>query len=453
MKPEALLYRFLYETTAMVSLIVDAAGIVRFVSKGYLEILGRSEDEVIGHPIVELTPHTRTVRVLKTGKAITGYNWTVNGYHMIASSIPLFQDRELIGCFAYSIFMDIWDAKHLVDNLMAELNMYRDEVISLYSARYSFAEIVGENEKMRAVKELAHKAAQHPSITVLINGESGTGKELFAQAIHQASNRSRMPFIRVNCAAIPEHLLEAELFGYEEGSFTGARKGGSRGKFELAHGGTIFLDEIAEMSPSMQSKLLVFLQEREFERLGGHKPIRVNVRVIAATNRNLKAMIDANTFREDLYYRLNVLSLDIPPLRDRIDDLPHLVDYIMPCINKELKTEVTGMSTEACKTLRQYSWPGNVRELINVLQRSALLADLNNDPTMTDKHLSFLHIPIVSEASPRTLRDQVKEYEKQVIAQALSETGFNKTKTAEILDMDLSSLYKKIKQYELMAGS
>lgn len=450
MKPECLLYSFLYETTAMVCHIVDADGIVRFVNKKYVEILGMEEDEVVGHAIADITPHTRTTQVRKTGKAIIGYNWTVNGYHMIASCIPLFQDDQLIGCFSYSIVMDIWDAKDLVGNVMAELNMYRDEVISLYSARYSFAEIIGENQKMRAVKDLAHKAAQHPSITVLIHGESGTGKELFAQAIHQASNRSRMPFIRVNCAAIPEHLLEAELFGYEEGSFTGARKGGSRGKFELAHGGTIFLDEIGEMSPSMQSKLLVFLQEREFERLGGHKPIRVNVRVIAATNRDLKAMMDENTFREDLYYRLNVLSLDIPPLRERMDDLPLLVDYIMPCINKELKTEVTGMSIEASRTIKKYSWPGNVRELINVLQRSALLADLNNDPIITDKHLSFLNVPSGHDTAQRSLREQMKDFEKQVIARALAETRFNKTQTAQILDMDLSSLYKKVKAYGLM---
>ncbi|MEQ8201729.1 MAG: sigma 54-interacting transcriptional regulator [Syntrophomonadaceae bacterium] len=453
MKPESLLYSFLYETTAMVSHIVDADGIVKFVSKKYLEILGKTEDEVMGHPIVEMTPHTRTVQVRKTGKAIIGYNWTVNGYRMIASCIPLFQDDELKGCFSYSIVMDIWDAKDLVDNLMTELNMYRDEVLSIYSARYSFAEIIGESGKMRAVKELAHKAALHPTITVLINGESGTGKELFAHAIHRASGRSKMPFIRVNCAAIPEHLLEAELFGYEEGAFTGARKGGSRGKFELAHGGTIFLDEIGEMSPAMQSKLLVFLQEREFERLGGHKPIRVNVRVIAATNRDLKEMIRENKFREDLYYRLDVLSLDIPPLRERLDDLPQLVDYAIACINNEMKTRVSGISGEAGRLLRKHNWPGNVRELKNVLQRAMLLADMNDEQMITDKHLAFLCAPSSREIAEGSLREQIKDYEKQVITRALVQTGFNKTKTAEILDMDLSSLYKKIKQYGLIGDN
>ena len=453
MKPESLLYSFLYETTAMVCHIVDTDGIVKFVNKKYVEILGMTEDEVVGHAIADITPHTRTVQVRKTGKGIIGYNWTVNDYHMIASCIPLFHEDEFMGCFSYSIVMDIWDAKDLAENVMNELNMYRDEVISIYSARYSFNDIIGENGKMQAVKELAQKAALHPNITVLIKGESGTGKELFAHAIHQAGSRSKMPFVRVNCAAIPEHLLEAELFGYEDGAFTGARKGGSRGKFELAHGGTIFLDEIGEMSTSMQSKLLVFLQEKEFERLGGHKPIRVNVRVIAATNRDLKEMIRQEKFREDLYYRLDVLRLDIPPLRERLDDLPRLMDYVIPCINNEMKTRVNGISREGCQLILHYSWPGNVRELRNVVQRAMLLADLNNESVITDKHLSFLNVPSGHESAQRPLREQLKEYEKQIITRALTENKFNKTQTAEILDMDLSSLYKKVKTYGLMVDN
>ncbi len=450
LKPESLLYSFLYETTAMVSHIVDADGIVMFVNKKYVEILGMTEDEVVGHAIADITPNTRTVQVRKTGKGIIGYNWTVNGHKMIASCIPLFHEDKFMGCFSYSIVMDIWDAKDLAENVINELNMYRDEVISIYSARYSFTDIIGENEKMQTVKELAQKAALHPNITVLIKGESGTGKELFAHAIHQAGSRSKMPFVRVNCAAIPEHLLEAELFGYEDGAFTGARKGGSRGKFELAHGGTIFLDEIAEMPTAMQSKLLVFLQEKEFERLGGHKPIRVNVRVIAATNRDLKEMIRQEKFREDLYYRLDVLRLDIPPLRARIDDLPLLIDYIIPCINNEMKTRVSAISREGCQLIQQYRWPGNVRELRNVVQRAMLLADLNNESVITDKHLSFLNVPSSHESAQRSLREQIKDYEKQIIAGALAANSFNKTQTAEVLDMDLSSLYKKVKTYGLM---
>lgn len=446
-----LLVNDVLDTNAMTALIVYKNGIVAFINKTYLHILGKEEEEVIGRYIGDITSETRTLTVIKTGKAIVGYNWSVNGYNMIACSLPLIRDGQLVGCFAYSLFLDIWDAKDLVDNLMTELNMYRDEVRSLHSARYTFAEIIGQAPNIRDVKILAQKAALHPSITVLILGESGTGKELFAHSIHEASNRAQMPFIRVNCAAIPEHLLEAELFGYEEGAFTGARKGGSPGKFELANGGAIFLDEIGEMSLAMQSKLLVFLQEREFERLGSHDPIRVNVRVIAATNRNLEEMISQQKFREDLYYRLNVLTLDIPPLRDHIEDIPLLVNYLIPKINVDLKTNVTSMSDEAVSLLSQYDWPGNIRELINILQRAIILADMSDSDTITTKQLCFMKVIKGSGESKcsRTLKSLIKDYEKQILIQVLKETNYNKTKAADILDIDLSWLYKKLKQYEI----
>lgn len=454
MAPE-LLVRELLDTNAMTAVIVSKDGMVEFINKTYLDILGKTEEEVTGRYIGEITPDTRTLNVIKTGKAIVGYNWSLNGYMMIACALPLIRNGDIAGCFAYSIFMDILDARDLVDNLVTELNMYKDEVRSLHSARYSFADIIGQAPNIEEVKFLAQKAALHPSITVLINGESGTGKELFAQAIHGTSNRSRMPFIRVNCAAIPENLLESELFGYEEGAFTGARKGGSPGKFELANGGTIFLDEIGEMSLAMQSKLLVFLQEREFERVGSHQPIRVNVRVIAATNRNLGEMISQQKFREDLFYRLNVLTLDIPPLRERIDDLPLLLNHFIPRLNLELTTNVTAISDEAIDVLSRYNWPGNIRELVNVLQRAMLVADMGDYYTITTKQLRFMKIqpepPITAVSS--TLKTMVKDYEKQILLQVLSETNYNKAKTASILDIDLSSLYKKLKQHGLADDS
>jgi len=450
LKPELLVSEVL-DTNAMTALIVSKDGNVQFINKTYLNILGKTEEEVIGRNISEITPESRTLIVLKTGKAIVGYNWSLNGYTMIACSLPLIRNGKITGCFAYSLFMDVLDAKDLVDNLMTELNMYKDEVRSLYSVRYSFGDIVGQAANIQEVKFLAQKAALHPSITVLINGESGTGKELFAQAIHGSSSRSRMPFIRVNCAAIPENLLEAELFGYEEGAFTGARKGGSPGKFELAHGGTIFLDEIGEMSLTMQSKLLVFLQEREFERVGSHQPIRVNVRVIAATNRNLEEMISQQKFREDLFYRLNVLSLEIPPLRERLEDLPLLVNYFIPKLNIDLKTNVTCISDEATEMLSKYNWPGNIRELVNILQRAMLLADMGEYCTITTKQLHFMKVKYENESliPSNTLKSLIKDYEKQILAQVLADTNHNKTKTANILDIDVSSLYKKLKQYGL----
>ncbi len=452
-----LLVSDLLDTNAVTAIIVDKDGKVKFANKTYLDILGLNEEEVIGKYIADITPKTRTLGVIKTGKAVVGYNWSINGYNMIACAIPLIKNGETIACFAYSLFMDIWDAKDVVDNLMSELNMYRDEVHSLYSARHTFSEIIGLSANIQDVKYMAQKASRHPSITVLICGESGTGKELFAHAIHKASSRSRMPFIRVNCAAIPENLLEAELFGYSEGAYTGARKGGSPGKFELANGGTIFLDEIGEMSLSMQSKLLVFLQEKEYERLGSHHPVRVNVRVIAATNRNLEDLIARQQFREDLYYRLNVLRLDIPPLRERIEDIPLLVSCLIPKINADLKTSVAGISDEALDQLADYQWPGNIRELVNILQRVMILADMDAYETITTKQLCFMNNnrgdSFARSSAKKTLRSLLKTYEKQILSRVLEETNYNKTKTAEILDIDLSWLYKKVKQYGISPNS
>lgn len=446
-----LLVSDLLDTNAMTALIVDKNGMVMFMNKTYLDILGSREEEVVGKYIGDITPGSRSLTVIRTGKAMVGYNWSVNGYNMIACSIPLIQNGELVGCFAYSLFMDIWDAKDVVNNLMSELNMYKAEVQSVYSARHSFAEIIGQAKNIQDLKELAQKAALHPSVTVLLTGESGTGKELFAHAIHKASSRSSMPFIRVNCAAIPENLLEAELFGYAEGAFTGARKGGSPGKCELANGGTIFLDEIGEMSPAMQSKLLVFLQEREFERVGSQQLIRVDVRVIAATNRDLEDMIAQQKFREDLYYRLNVLTLHTPALRERIEDLPLLVSYLIPKINMDLKTNVTSMSDEALDLIGKYHWPGNIRELVNVLQRAMLNADMENCRTITAKQLFFIKFDFanIQDICSGSLKSLIRDYEKQILAKVLEETNYNKAQTANILDIDLSSLYKKVKQYEL----
>lgn len=292
MKIGELLEELFDQNPYMAALITDNEGNLLYINKTYLKILNLSKEEALGRPIKEFTPQTRVTAVLRTGKAVVGYNWRVNGYNMIASCIPIYKDGKLNGAFAYSVFLDIWNAKNLVENLLNELNMYKDEVNELYRAKYSFDDIVGNNEKLKELKAFARQIASHGSTTVLISGESGTGKELFANAIHNSSNRSGLPFIRVNCAAIPENLLEAELFGYEEGAYTGAKKGGKPGKFELANGGTVFLDEIGEMSLTMQSKLLVVLQEQEIERVGGNRPIRTNVRVIAATNRDLEKMVE-----------------------------------------------------------------------------------------------------------------------------------------------------------------
>ena len=406
----------LMENPDFAAILIDRAGKIAFMNKTYLNILEMPEEDVVGKYVTDILPDTRTLTVIRTGKAILGYNWIVNGRKTIASSLPLIKNGEVVGCFAYGLYLDLLDAKDMAENIMFELNMYKDEVRSIYSARYSFNDIISDSRAMQNVKFLAQQAALHATTTVLITGESGTGKELFAHAIHRWSSRSSLPFVRVNCAAIPENLLEAELFGYAEGAFTGARKGGNPGKFELANGGTVFLDEIAEMSPSMQSKLLVVLQEKEFERLGSRHSIRVNVRVIAATNRNLESMVEQNCFREDLYYRLNVLRLEIPSLRERPEDIPALVKALIGKLNANLKTTVVGTTGDALDFLRKYSWPGNVRELENVLERAMILADMERAGNLMSKHLAFMKGKLDFQCSPigGSLKAVTDEFEKRV---------------------------------------
>jgi len=436
------------------AMIVDKNGIITSVSETYLDVLKLSREEVIGKPVKEITPHTRVHTVLETGKAIIGYNWRVRDRNMIASSIPVFIDNEIYGVFAYSVFMDIMGAKELIENLLTELNMYKDEVQSLHTAKYNFEDIIGESRTFQDLKCFAKQIANHSYTTVLITGESGTGKELFANAIHNFSSRSRSPFLRINCAAIPENLLEAELFGYEEGAYSGAKKGGKPGKFELANGGTIFLDEIGEMSLAMQSKLLVVLQEQEIERLGGSYPVRVDVRVIAATNRNLERMIKAGEFREDLYYRLNVVHLEMISLRERCEDIPVLTRYFMCRLNIRLKTSIRDISRESLELLYEHPWPGNVRELENVLERAMILADMENMQCLHKRHFAFLdkNVGFKVPSNTKNLKIATQDFEKGLIIQVLRETGFDRTKAANKLDIDLSSLYRKLKKYDISGG-
>jgi transcriptional regulator with PAS, ATPase and Fis domain len=290
--------------------------------------------------------------------------------------------------------------------------------------------------------------------TVLITGKSGTGKELVAQAIHNSSHRRYGPFIRINCVALPETLLESELFGYEEGAFTGAKKGGKPGKFELAGGGTIFLDEIGDMPLSMQTKLLCVLQEKVIERVGGTKPIPVDVRVIAATNRNLENMIAQNEFREDLFYRLNVVRLDIPPLCDRMEDLPLLTENIMKRINQRLGTNIKSVTPQAMELLQNYNWPGNVRELENLLERAINLAFMNQESCLSIPHFPSLikcslltKVPI--ECKQLGLSETLQKLEKEMIIQALATTDGNKNQSAKLLRIHISALYRKLDKYGL----
>lgn len=316
------------------------------------------------------------------------------------------------------------------------------------SAKYFLDNIVGNDERLAEQKVMSIKASRTIS-TVLITGESGTGKEIFAHSIHNLSPRRKGPFVKVNCAAVPETLLESELFGYADGAFTGARKEGKPGKFELANNGTIFLDEIADMSLAMQGKLLRVLQEREIERVGGVHTIKVNVRVIAATNQNLFKLVKENKFREDLYYRLNVIVLNLPPLRERISDIPDLCQALLQRLNEQLGTHIQTIDKEVLHYFSKYHWPGNIRELENVLERAMNFCE---GSVLTLEHIPVLIPDIETAASALvcdSLETQLEQVEKEVILNTLEKTHGNRSKAARALNIHRSVLYRKMNKYHI----
>ncbi|MCI0390007.1 MAG: sigma 54-interacting transcriptional regulator [Acidobacteria bacterium] len=306
--------------------------------------------------------------------------------------------------------------------------------------------MVGESPRMREVYQFIAKVAPAGS-TVLIRGESGAGKELVARAIHQNSPRAHQPFVAINCAALTETLLESELFGHEKGAFTGAIAQ-KKGKLEIAQGGTVFLDEMGEMAPYLQASLLRVLQEREFERVGGTRPIKADIRVIAATNKDLEAAIKNGGFRQDLYYRLNVVSITMPPLRERREDIPLLAGYFAVKYSQKCKRAVKGISAKARARLLSYDWPGNVRELENAIERAVVLG-LTEFILPEDLPEVVLETGPPAGAESRKLSDQVKEAKKRFILEAIEQAGGNITKAAELLDVNISHLHWLIRTLEL----
>src|SRR5690606_26618674 len=330
-------------------------------------------------------------------------------------------------------------------------------IIRSLEAKYTFDDIIGSSEEMEFAIEQAKLGAKTPA-TVLLRGESGTGKELFAHAIHNESKRKFNKFVRVNCAAISESLLESELFGYEEGAFSGAKRGGKRGIFEEANNGSIFLDEIGELPLNTQAKLLRVLQEKEIVRVGGTKPIPIDVRIIAATNVNLEKGIGNGTFREDLYYRLNKIPIFIPSLRMRKQDIKPLAEHLLHKINQDYGRTVEGLTQEAIQYLMRYDWHGNVRELENVLGRAVIF--MNYQERLSDvQHIPSIHNSLEdapaqialaeSEIKDTPLSDLVEKYEAKVIAEVLKLNGGNKTAADKSLGISLRSLYYKLEKYNL----
>lgn len=374
-------------------------------------------------------------RVVEKGQQFSGQ---VNGkrvpVQLFCSAFPISTMGRVEG--AVITLKDIQQVKKLVKD------------VTVHEVDTNFSQILGNSHKLKELKETALRVARGSS-TVLIQGESGTGKEMFARAIHQSSDRKNHSFIAINCGAIPENLLESELFGYEEGAFTGAKKGGKLGKFELAHHGTIFLDEIGDMSLHLQVKLLRVLQERFIERIGSNRSIPIDVRVIAATHRDLEQLITTGEFREDLYYRLNVIPLSIPPLRERIEDIPLLTRYFIEYYCRLFEKTLLGITREAQAVLMQYSWPGNVRELANVIEYAITMA--------TGDYIGEEILParIKNDVQPslKGLSLNLKDLEREAIVKALEQVGGDarsKEMAAKLLGISRATLYRKIKEHEIL---
>lgn len=437
--------------------VVDRQGEGWMINPAYTRLTGLSPSDILGKPAeTDISEgESMHMKVLNTGKAVRGVSMKVGKQRkdVLVNVAPVLVDGELKG--SVGIIHDTSEIKKLT----AELDRAR-RIIRTLEAKYTFEEIIGESKQMQIATEQAKEAASTPA-TVLLRGESGTGKELFAHAIHNESNRKFNQFIRVNCAAISKPLLESELFGYEEGAFTGARRGGRRGLFEEASGGTIFLDEIGEISLETQTKLLRVLQEKEIVRVGGTKAIAVDVRVISATNANLEKAIQNGMFREDLYYRINVLPIIIPPLRDRKGDITFLTNYFIHKFNLEYGRKINLVSQEAISYLEMYRWPGNVRELENIISRAII------HMKFSDEKLELEHFPLLDTTLPknegsaaeensqldagRSLDEVVDQVEKKYIQQTLEQCNYNKTKAAKVLNISVRSLYYKLEKHNIMS--
>ncbi len=449
-------------------LLVDRAGFILMVNREFADILGLQVAEMVGRHVNESYPDStlsRLPKVMDSGKAEIGEPHQLNGREIVASRWPLIKSGKTFGAYGKVQLREGPGGGRLSGSLPpVEAKSSRRAIAGHRpTALYSVEQIVCHGQTMRELKERLVRIADRSS-TVLLTGESGTGKELFAHAIHSASRRSEGPFVRVNCAAIPENLLEAELFGYVEGAFSGARRGGQIGKFEQAHGGTLFLDEISEMPLAMQAKLLRVLQEREVAPLGSQEIRFVDVRFIVATNCDALALVKDGKLRSDLYYRINVVSLPIPPLRDRTEDIFQLTRYFVEQFNAEFDLNVQGLSSRAWAALKAYHFPGNVRELRSAIESAfnmvngpfirlydlpAPIADLQRPDEPSSLGSGVFSLNATKNLGERSLQEIMEEIEKDLILGAMDKVGGNKLVAANLLGISRPGLYKKLQKYNL----
>ncbi|MFZ5648606.1 MAG: sigma-54 interaction domain-containing protein [Bacillota bacterium] len=437
-------------------LVVNSDGIISQISPSLANVLRKSPEDVIDRPLSQAGRFFRKLAgTLKSDKPQFGRIENIDGNSMMVDYIPIKEAGVIRGAVAKVTFLNPRSSVDEEENGARWGKRHGSR--PGYTIKYTVENIIGSSPQMIDLKETLLKIAPRNS-NVLITGESGTGKELFAQAIHAASLRRSGPFVKINCAAVPENLLESEFFGYEEGAFTGSRRGGQAGKLELAHMGTVFLDEIGELPFTLQAKLLRFIQDREIQKLGRGETIVSDVRIVAATNVNLEQMVKYRKFREDLFYRLNVVNLNIPSLRERKEDIIPLVRHFIDKFNRLFKLKVIGVSPEVEEIMQRYSWPGNVRELENVIERafnvlegnliqpSHLPPELTSQAFYSGEKLDSSPMASIASAlaSGQTLDEIMDQTEKLVILKTLMICHGNKAKAAKMLNISRPGLYKKM---------
>jgi len=435
--------------------IVNEKGEIEFLDRLTEKFYNLSHGEARGRKVEGIIPYSELIEVVSSGIPHIGKLLKTKDRETIVSRFPLFKKGKVIGAFGRVIlhsFEELERVRKETDRLRINFLNAEKKRKSEYQATYIFDHILGISEKIKEQKELARRMARTYS-DILIQGESGTGKEMFAHAIHNESRQKGHPFIKVNCPAIPIEIAESELFGYEKGAFTGARQEGKPGKFELAEGGTIFLDEIGALPLSIQAKLLRVIQEREIERLGAKRPLQLKFRLITATNVDLKRLAEEGKFRFDLFFRLSKAILTLPPLRERRQDISIYISHFLEILKRNFGTRIKTISGEALNILSRYHWPGNVRELANILEQS--FYNMGHDDLLQPIHLpnelrEDIPLPYQDQKMRSPLRRIVEETEKENIVRALQHYKGNKRQTALHLGIQRSALYLKLKKYGLI---
>ncbi|MDD6160504.1 MAG: sigma 54-interacting transcriptional regulator [Oscillospiraceae bacterium] len=441
---------------SLISAILDERGNYIFVSKPWTDYLNLPAEQVLGRNVLEIVPDSLGMEVLRTGQPVTAHRVMHNGVPAFTTYLPRKnKDGQVCGVFLYVVVDGISNARDMIRQMevMAnEVDYYKEELSRERGARYGLDSIIGSSPAILRMKDQIVQAAKSSS-TVLIEGETGSGKELIAHSIHSLSARRSANFVRVNCSAIPGELMESEFFGYTSGAFTGALKKGKPGRFELANGGSIFLDEVNLLTPTIQPKFLRVLQEMEIDPVGSDKPKSVDVRVIAATNIPLENLVREGKFRSDLYWRLNVIRIQAPPLRERKEDIPALTENVIQRLNTQLGMVVQGVSSGVLKLFQQYDWPGNVRELQNAIESAMNMAKTPvlqvHDFERLVQRVNSDHRRAGNGEGSHFLKNTKQDYERDVLRDALESCGGNKAMAARALGISRTVLYRKLNQYGL----